>query len=479
MKKSKKIIIVINLIIAILLFTLAYFNQTNEKSVKIAEINESNFLEYNDNYYQLYSKNNKYILYDFNNKIINQSTNRFTLSYDLFYFNNDKVYYAKKEKNSDTIFYKNANLLYPLNKDLYYVVEDNYVLIYNKNNQKVKVSSDYKLIIIQGKLTYIYDNDTLYDIKSFNKTPLTGKISPDNKTNYCDESSKYLYYNNPYLVIKNNNIVIMDNNLKTIKELKYDDLTIINDNNYIVKKNNKYGIINKNNEVVVDIIYDKINYENEYYYLYKNNKLNVLDKNLKLIIDSLTFNDTNKMQCLFKTYYKIVEHNEYKYLQYLNNLYVINGNNISYYDEGYIEDNFIIVRNNNEFIIYDLDMNIYEDGIIKIEYLDNCDLNINENVENSNYYEIKLSYYLDEYRIEKKYLYDIKQKKKIEINNICYECLNLTHDLYYSLIDNNLKIYMNKNIVYEADNVLNIDVINENLYVILTNNNNYKLLKVN
>ena len=46
MKKCMKIIIIINLIIAILLFILAYFsNQKLKNNLKITEINESNFLE--------------------------------------------------------------------------------------------------------------------------------------------------------------------------------------------------------------------------------------------------------------------------------------------------------------------------------------------------------------------------------------------------------------------------------------------------
>ncbi len=480
MKKCMKIIIIINLIIAILLFILAYFsNQKLKNNLKITEINESNFLEYNDNYYQLYSKNNKYILYDLNNKIINESSNKFTLYYDLFYSNNNKIYYFKKEKTNNTIFYENANLLYYPNKDLYYVNIDNQVLIYNKNNQEIKVSTDYKLIIMQDKLTYIYDNNNLYDINNFNKFSLSGIIISDNKTNYCDESSKNLYYNNPYLIVKNENkIAIIDNKLKIIKELKYDDLTIIDNNYYIVKKDNKYGIINKEEDIIMDIIYDKITYENNYYYLLKDSKLNVFNKDLKLIIDSLPFNDTNKMQCSFKMYYKVIEHNEYKYLQYLNSLYIIKDNDINYYEEGYLYDEFIIIKKSNELEIYNLDMNIYEDGIIKLEYLNDYSLNITKNIENSHYYEIKISYYMDNFKIEKKYLYDIKNNKRIDINNICYDCSYLTHDFYYSLIDNNLKIYINKNIIYELNDVLSIDVINKNLYAILTTNNSYKILKV-
>ncbi len=106
------------------------------------------------------------------------------------------------------------------------------------------------------------------------------------------EVIKKLYPNYLILIIKNSKYYTFDEDKLIFNYLKRK----LNNINYIILDN-------------LDIIVKK-EYENNYYYLLKDSKLNVFNKDLKLIIDSLPFNDTNKMQCSFKMYYKVIEHNE-------------------------------------------------------------------------------------------------------------------------------------------------------------------------
>ena len=101
-------------------------------------------------------------------------------------------------------------------------------------------------------------------------------IVSDDKNNNVNESKNYSY--GVYDVIEN----------KSLIKPKYDAMVYLFDNLFIAVKNGKSGIVNTNDSIKVDFKYDAIEYANGLYFVGKNNTLEVLDKDFKIIGDTIS-----------------------------------------------------------------------------------------------------------------------------------------------------------------------------------------------
>lgn len=354
---------------------------------------------------------------------------------------NDNYYYIdtktnKKSKNYYYIYFTYKNKAYGVN-----------VILETKNNKTEK---------------------STYEILNTNTSSIT-KLNIENIKINNNHAYQYVHDNNQntinldYFNIYNdiNKQGIIDINGNIIIDLIYDEFKFINDSYIIAKKDNKYGLIDKNNKEIIPFEYDRIFNINTYLILEKDKKLSIANKDGKIFIkdkiDISSYLDTSN-----EYYFTSKEYNNKLYLSIINNnknnIYLINSkdierkistNNIFYN----LENNYIydINETNNKAIITYYDNDLYEYYSIEIEVNSNIKHTIQMNQTSSNnIYEIKIIYDINEYN--KTYYVDMFNSKKISEKDALTKYFSNGYNFY--ITENNiLKIYKNKELLEEFENI--------------------------
>lgn len=185
-------------------------------------------------------------------------------------------------KNED----KNDNTLYYYHDKLNKKSSDSYSFItpvYYKNKNTPRY------LLLTG------DNIELLDIKTHKVITLNKEIS------WLPEFSNELYgyeviTNNKYeIVVKSNNdkYGIINSKGEILIDFVYDNIVSYKNGLFIAKMNDKYGIIDKNNKIVLNFDYDSMSTSGNYIIVTKGDKLGVLNNKYKVIVDYSITIDTS------------------------------------------------------------------------------------------------------------------------------------------------------------------------------------------
>ena len=373
----------------------------------------------------------------------------------------------------DTDTYKTSFGLYKIEYD-----EDGYdYLVNTTDNTKNKYDSIYPL-------SYYKDNTKSYleylVLEKGKKLTIFNYLKNESKelNDYYDyiyisydDENKCNNYKNYLIAKKDNKYGIIDFNENIILNFEYDELYNYSDNDeYLALKDNKYGIINSKGEIIYDFEYDDIKYIDNYKIMLKNNRIGILYNN-KLIVDySIKYNYINLPEDISVSednLYIITSNDSYEFSNsYLNNTesYLINKkgkiktidthlNRIYTYEkENEVLSYFYSINeNNNKLLItvYDLDFYQYYAFSIPYDKAYKYSLDI-ENILNSDYYKVKLSYEVSK-QLNNYYYIDLFNSQTVD------ESVLLKYfDNGYSFILNDnkeLKIYKNDKLISLYENV--------------------------
>jgi len=480
-----KIIITLNLIVAtfIFIYVLNYEEENNSLNKTINLIHETSCFKSSDKYYQIYNKeNNLYELYDYNQNLINSSNNQITLYQDNIYSLDNKVYLENKElKKQDNFyvydnkfFYLNSSKLHSSNDNIYVVSDNNKYFIYNKLNNNTLILDNYKLVIFDNKLEFIYSDNSLYDIENFEKIDIIGSLLDDKQQTYCLDNASIIQYNtNKYLFTKNDNKVnILDFKGNLVNTFLYDDIVSTKENYFIVYDNNKYGVVDINKKVILDISYDKIYYNNNYYLTLEDRKINVYDEKFQKLTNDIDINYEDT-KCDTNNPFKVNKNGNNLFISYYDKVYLIENNNARLFEKSYIIDDLLIVRENKKLDVYDLTMKKYQNIKFDRSDYDNVTFDVYKNTK-SNHLNISIVSEKNNEYISELYVYDLVNEKILDSNTGCFNC-NDIFDITYSLgSDFNLIIYNKSNEeIYNMKNVELIEKLNDNMFYVLDLNETY------
>lgn len=189
----------------------------------------------------------------------------------------DRYEIRKNEDKNDNTLYYYYDKLNKKNSDGYSFITP----VYYKNTPRY--------LLLTG------DNIELLDIKTHKVITLNKEIS------WLPEFSNELYgyeviTNNKYeIVVKSNNdkYGIINSKGEILIDFVYDNIVSYKNGLFIAKMNDKYGIIDKNNKIVLNFDYDSMSTSGNYIIVTKGDKLGVLNNKYKVIVDYSITIDTS------------------------------------------------------------------------------------------------------------------------------------------------------------------------------------------
>jgi len=244
-------------------------------------------------------------------------------------------------------------------------------------------------------------------------------------------------------------------NKKVVIKPQYEGLYRNKNEEYIVIKDGKYGIIDKSLKKIVNYEYEFIDKNDDYYVVSKDKKLAIMDKNYKLITK-------------FEFDYQEIPNIKYNYLN--------KGDNYNTFSSAKINDKYILVINNKEYID-DLEYEKHE------AYFINADGTYETIIENDFYINKEDNFFYSYNKEDGIYTFydqDLKEKFKINISDYDYDL-----KAQISLKNNNtINIKLDSDIYFDANTGEEIKSVSDEEMEIngikiqfSGSNNEYKYLK--
>lgn len=196
--------------------------------------------------------------------------------------NKSSIYKTTQNSNMDNENYNLKNKIITRNDTLYIALEDlniacNVVYIYSETENKIKIytteylTSEYKKQFEGQEIKIAEENSNNQRAMSYNMIVVTNKDGKNgvidtnlNSTiGYRYNSMQFDEYSQNFIVSNEGNYGVISSEGKTIIELKYEGIEIINNSPllYKVKSNNKYGVLDESGKILINIEYDKIGFD--------------------------------------------------------------------------------------------------------------------------------------------------------------------------------------------------------------------------
>ena len=439
-------------------------------SVSLKTLKEyDNYLNYENGEILYYNDNNMYLVYKngvfYDNKLLEENVNgpyihslkKYTINID---YSEDQYSITEKSTNK-TENYDSITLVMNNDEEIGYLIleketdEKNEIYLLNVNNGN-------KINLVEKDISTVINNND------------EGTIITD-KFDYLPVISTY----------EKCGLISYDGT--QVIDFIYDWIEYVNKDFIIVTKNNKEGVVNYKNENILDTEYDYIEKVGQYTFVVKDHILDILNDKYEKIVENIGITDIedylkpyNYSAILYKNnlIYVIVEGvNNTLYRIENNSIKQINsegiGETVNDHDDNLVYFAFRYEKDGK--LIYD----IYDKTLKKIYTIDKA---LTENVEYStsinpikdkpNYYQIIISYYVDE-RYDNIYL-DMKNLKELTE----YDALRKFFKNGYSYVinDNKLKIYKESELLQEFTG--NYEYIDEYKFIKYSENSTTEIIEV-
>ncbi len=310
-----------------------------------------------------------YTLVDSNNKVLIKG------SYDyISKFNDDLYRFQKNTKYTADFYFYSSKLNKMYGPVAYYenYDEDNMLVdIYNGN------SEDRKAYVEDDKLSTFILNLNDFSTKSLNKM---------HAYEFSDTVFNGKYLVNSYFGSEGFKRILYDVNFNKISDVKYDEITNVNNEYAILTLGSKQTVVNKDLKELFSFEYDEthfledsISYDDNLFIASNDDNSYMFDKNGKSIYNSPT---KLYVDYSYKNYYFIEEYgNEYDKCLYLN---INEDKKVKEVDYSFCDNSFdainqfILMEKNNKFLLYDVSLNpVSNETYDYLELFDNYYLAIN------------------------------------------------------------------------------------------------------
>ena len=350
----KKVIAVIMVFVAIIMFVIAVKKLLNSDSSSNNLISKTYFLFNKDNKWGVIDNNAKIIIEPTYNDAIMIADNK----KDIFICT-DKVDYEKGTYQTKVLNSKGKEVFTEYDKVIPLEnYDENNNLWYEKNVLLVQKNGKYGLINFNGEKILDLNYDKIYTLKGTENTIIIEKDGKKGVVNHIGQIVVENKYDEINSLGKDTKLYIVKSNGKYgidgILECKYQDIKQLNNKDiYCVKENNQYKVIDKEGKVVFKEKFD----------------------NIEDIKDNIIVYKYNNKYCAYdlKTSKKLSE--TYKELKYTgNNLFIAKTKNaygiIDIKNETKIKQNYLNINYYKDVNIYELeekngDLNIILNGELK------------------------------------------------------------------------------------------------------------------